>query len=128
MGPPPPEGPRVDGPTVSGGVARGRLLPNTAAPREGERVEVLFAAAGSVVEHILSGSLARPLDFRQDHPEWVVVLAGGAVVDIAGERVELSAGDWIVIPTDTAHRVVSTDVGTEWLAVHLPPDTPPAHV
>ncbi len=120
MGSSPPQDPRLTPAPALGDVIRGRLLPPAAAPPEGERVDVLLSAGGTVIEHILSGSLRRPVEFRQDHVEWVVVLAGGAQLEVAGETVDLSAGEWIVIPTETPHRVMSTQAGTEWLAVHLP--------
>ena len=101
------------------GVVRGRLLPATAAPSTGERVEILLSDNGTVVEQILSGSLVEPIDFRRDHVEWVVVLSGHAVLEVSGERIELADGDWVVIPSGAAHRVVSTRAGTRWLAVHL---------
>ncbi len=120
MGSSGPEDPRVTPPPAPGDIVRGRLLPTTSAPREGERVDVLVSAEDTIIEHILSGSLARPVEFLQDHIEWVVVLAGGAQLDVAGERVDLSPGEWVLIPAETPHRVMSTQAGTEWLAVHLP--------
>lgn len=74
-----------------------------------------------MVEHILSGRVDGPADYLQAHAEWVTVLAGGAVVDVGGETVELGPGDWVVLPADVAHRVVRVEDGTSWLAVHLPP-------
>ena len=108
-------------------LARGRLRGSSAAPLVGERVETLVSDEGVVIEQILSGSLAAPAEFRQDHDEWVVVLGGSAVVDVGGERVELCDGDWLVVPRDVVHRVLDTTPGTSWLAVHLPPGSPGSH-
>lgn len=74
-----------------------------------------------VVEQILSGELAGPVDFQQEHDEWVVVLAGVAVLEIDGEPVDLRPGDWVLLPAGTAHRLVRTEPGTNWLAVHVQP-------
>ncbi len=76
--------------------------------------------AGVRIEHILSGELEAPVAYRQDHDEWVVVLAGGAVLEVGGEHLSLSEGEWVLLPRQVAHRLISTVPGTEWLAVHAP--------
>ena len=57
--------------------------------------------------------------YDQDHDEWVVLLKGRAELDIATERVVLEPGAWLMIPAHVTHRVVSTEHGTVWLAVHM---------
>ena len=74
-----------------------------------------------VVEHILSGRVDGPTDHLEVRDEWVAVLAGGAVLDVGGETVELAVCDWVLLPAGVPHRVVRVDEGTSWLAVHLPP-------
>ena len=74
------------------------------------------------MEQILSGELEEPPDYRQDQDEWVVVLSGSATLDVDGERLELGAGDWVLLPAGTPHRLARTERGTTWLAVHLHPD------
>jgi cupin 2 domain-containing protein len=81
----------------------------------------VVAAGGVRIEEILSGELEVPVTYRQDHDEWVVVLAGGAVLDVDGETVTLSVGEWILLPRGVVHRLVSTVPGTHWLAVRIPP-------
>ena len=56
-----------------------------------------------------------PQDYLQDHDEWVVLLAGGATVDVDGESA--SPNDWLVLPARVPHRLVRTEQGTVWLAV-----------
>jgi cupin 2 domain-containing protein len=51
--------------------------------------------------------------------EWVAVLAGAAVLDLDGERLDLGPGDWAFLPAGVSHTVVETAAGTSWLAVHL---------
>jgi cupin 2 domain-containing protein len=104
--------------------ARGRLAPAASAPSDGERIDTLVAS-GVTIEHILSGRLDSPISYRQDRDEWVVVLEGSAELEIAGDVVALAAGDWILLPATTPHRVLRTNPGTRWLAVHFDP-TPPA--
>jgi cupin 2 domain-containing protein len=104
-------------------VPRGRLHPPDDAPAAGEQIESVALLSGIRVEQILSGELTGPADYLQDHDEWVVVLSGGAVLEIDGGEVRLSTGEWIVLPAGIPHRLVRTDRGTNWLAVHAPSPT-----
>jgi cupin 2 domain-containing protein len=99
--------------------SRGRLRDGAAAPASGEAVESLLALPGVAIEQILSGALDAPLDFRQEHDEWVVLLSGSASLVVAGADVELEAGDWLFLPAGVQHSVVSTAPGSSWLAVHV---------
>ena len=98
---------------------RGRLRDAAAAPETGEEVVRLLARQGVVVEQILSGSLESRLDYRQEHDEWVVLLAGHATLVVGGEHVELNAGDWLFLPALVEHTLVTTASGSSWLAVHV---------
>jgi cupin 2 domain-containing protein len=102
-------------------VTRGRLADRATAPERGECTDEIVRHRNLVVEQILSGTLDGPSDYVQEQDEWVVVVAGGAVLDIDGERLDLAARDWVLLPAGTPHRLVSTEPGTEWLAVHLWP-------
>jgi uncharacterized cupin superfamily protein len=84
----------------------------------GERAEEITRLGGVSVEQILSGAVSAPVDFDQDHDEWVVVLAGDALLEVASERVSLATGDWVLLPARTPHRLVETSPGTSWLALH----------
>lgn len=87
-------------------------------PDTGEDFHDLVTMGGARIEHIVS-SAAPDLQVQvQDWDEWVLVLAGRAELDLLGTRVELSAGDWVVIEAGTPHRVLMTSPGTHWLAVH----------
>lgn len=99
---------------------RGRLLPPGDAPAVGERMEELARVAGVLVEHILSGELGAPVDYNQAHDEWVLVLSGRARLDVGSEHLELTGGDWVMLPAHVPHRLVETEAGTSWLAVHAP--------
>jgi cupin 2 domain-containing protein len=72
-----------------------------------------------LVEQILSGRVDVPSDHLERRDEWVTVLAGGAILDVDGEQVELGPGDWVLLPADVPHRVTQVDEGTSWLAFHL---------
>lgn len=97
--------------------AHGRLAGGGDAPGAGENTVVVARTDGFVVEQILSGTLDAPQGYEQDHDEWVVVLAGGAVLEVEGVAHELIAGDWWLLPAGTPHRLVRTHPGTSWLAV-----------
>jgi cupin 2 domain-containing protein len=107
-------------------VAHGRLLSPSAAPEHGERTEGVASVAGAVIEQIVSGALAGPVDYDQDHDEWALVLAGAAVLEVAGVRLDLTAGDWVLLPAHVPHRLVHVAPGTNWLTVRggPPADTP----
>ena len=101
------------------GYRRGRLREPSEAPASGELADEVVAFENAVVEQILSGRLDAPADYLQAHDEWVVVLAGGAVLEVGGERVELEARDWLLLPAGLPHRLLATEPGTSWLALHL---------
>lgn len=98
---------------------RGELAPATDAPDTGERIDPLVDTDGAIIEHILSGQLTHPVEYVQDRDEWVLVLEGSAMLDIEGEPTTVSAGEWLLLPATTRHRLLRTDPGTRWLAVHL---------
>ena len=93
-----------------------------------EEVVELVGRGDVRIERIVSTGQATPEDepYRQDHDEWVLLLAGAARVwlDGRGERT-LAPGDAILIPAGTMHRVAWTDPDepTVWLAVHFGGDT-----
>jgi cupin 2 domain-containing protein len=95
----------------------GRLDSADAAPAEGEATVELVRTTRFAVEQILSGALAGPEDYDQDHDEWVVVLAGAARLEVDGVTHDLGVGDWWLLPAGTKHRLVHTEPGTSWLAV-----------
>jgi cupin 2 domain-containing protein len=98
---------------------RGQLREGSTAPRAAEDVDRLLEQDGVVVEQILSGTLAAPVDYRQEHDEWVVLLEGHATLLVDGERVELNARDWLYVPALVEHTLVSTTPGSSWLAIHI---------
>jgi cupin 2 domain-containing protein len=103
---------------------RGSILPADAAPEVGERVVPLSSGEDWRIEQILSGVLAEPVDDLLDHEEWVLVVEGSALMEVDGRPVGLARGDWIRLGPGIPHRVLTTQPGTSWLAVHLPPGTP----
>ena len=80
------------------------------------------------LERIVSNGHASPAGywFDQDENEWVVLLAGGAALEVAGEAelIVLQPGDCFLIPAHLKHRVAWTDsrTPTVWLALHFQTD------
>jgi cupin 2 domain-containing protein len=100
-------------------IQRGRLAGRPAGPLRGEDIVEIARMGPVVIEQILSGERDAPSEFLQDHDEWVVVLAGAAVLEVGDTPLDLGEGDWVVIPAGVRHRVVDNAAGTVWLAVHL---------
>lgn len=107
--------------SISFSPLRGSLRPGTDVPAAGERIEEVLAVGNVVVEQILSGPDVDPADYLQDSDEWITLLAGAAVLDVGGERVELGPGDWVLLPAGVPHRLVEVESGSNWLAVHVHP-------
>lgn len=77
------------------------------------------------IERIVSKGHITPAGqwYDQAWDEWVIVLQGRAtlVYERGQQTVNLTAGDFLLIPAHTRHRVEWTPHGinTVWLAVHL---------
>ena len=98
-------------------VTHGRLRRPDAAPTTGEETHRLAELGPVVVDQILSGRLDGPVDYRQDTDEWVLVLDGGATLEVGGRRMHLEPGHWVLLPAGTPHCLVETQPGTNWLTV-----------
>jgi cupin 2 domain-containing protein len=72
-----------------------------------------------VIQQILSGRLPAPVAYDQPEDEWVVVLSGAAVLEVGPQgRMDLTGGDWVLLPAHVPHRLVDTRPGTSWLTLH----------
>ncbi|MBK8637564.1 MAG: cupin domain-containing protein [Chromatiaceae bacterium] len=98
---------------------------NSPAPVFGESCEDLWRQANLRVERISSSASPDPGLYDQEQDEWVMLVEGRAVLEVAGRRVPLSPGDHLVIPAHTPHRVLETHPEPRclWLAVHFYPAT-----
>jgi cupin 2 domain-containing protein len=76
------------------------------------------------LERIISRGQTTPQGewYDQDKDECVILLTGAAKIQFYGEPelIDLSPGDYIIIPAHKKHRVEWTDENTEtiWLALH----------
>ena len=74
------------------------------------------------LEHILSHGEPTAVNYwyDQQQPEWVVLLRGKAKLKFEGdEMLELTAGDFILIPARSKHRVESCSYDALWMALHF---------
>lgn len=101
--------------------AHGRLVPQSSAPDHGERAERVVRIGNVEIEQIVSGALPGPVDYDQEHDEWALVLAGAAVLEVGGRRLDLGANDWVLLPAQVPHRLVHVAPGTNWLTVRIGP-------
>ena len=97
----------------------GNLLVDAIAPGEGERFDTLLVHRSLVIERIVSSAAVSPTEYVQTQDEWVVLLQGEATLEVAGEVVDLHAGDYVFLPAETPHTVRRVSQGALWLAVHL---------
>ncbi len=76
------------------------------------------------IERIVSHGHTTPIGAWYDQPwdEWVLLLQGAAILAYEdGTKVKLQAGDYVLIPAQTRHRVEWTqpEAKTIWLAIHF---------
>ncbi|MGB5736488.1 MAG: cupin domain-containing protein [Thiohalocapsa sp.] len=102
------------------------LFANLPRPSAGEVFGDLLRCRNLRIERIVSSPKPEPTLYDQPQDEWVLLVQGAASLEIAGEQVDFTAGDYLFIPAHTPHRVVATsaDPHCVWLAVHLDPDRP----
>jgi cupin 2 domain-containing protein len=90
-----------------------------------ELVEPLARGDAVLVERIVStGQATAPGEWlEQDRDEWVALLQGRAELGFSdGSTLALAAGDALLVPAGTPHRVERTSAEPPciWLAVHAP--------
>lgn len=91
-------------------------------PATGERFETLASLRNVHIERITSSEHPEPTLYVQEQDEWVVLLAGEAVLEVDGQLEELGAGDYLLLRAGVPHRVLRASHGALWLAVHVHSD------
>lgn len=103
--------------TVSGG----NFFASLPDASNGEVVQALLERSDLRIERIVSRGQVTGWCV-QEWDEWVLLLAGSARLECAGEETvrEMSPGDYLCIPSGCRHRVAWTeeDKVTVWLAIH----------
>lgn len=97
----------------------GNLFVDALPPLEGERTETLLTQRNLVIERTVSSADVTPHEYVQSQDEWVVLLRGNAILNVAGEIVELNAGDYLFLLAGLPHRIQHVSEGALWLAVNL---------
>ncbi len=100
----------------------GNLFRNLPTETDKEVFEILHQRGGTKIERILSHGEATPEGqwYDQGWDEWVIIEQGtGALEFEDGTRHHMAKGDYLLIPKNTKHRVISTETNTIWLAIHL---------
>lgn len=97
----------------------GNLYDDALPPATGERFDTLLSHRCLVIERIVSTSKIASTEYVQEQDEWVVLLHGTALLDVAGREVPLRPGDYLFLPSRTPHTVLQVSDGALWLAIHL---------
>jgi cupin 2 domain-containing protein len=84
----------------------------------------LFKSNNCLVEKIISTGQATPENewLEEDSDEWVVLLQGDSEINfLSGENFQMGKGDYLLIPSNTKHRVERTSKNPPciWLALHI---------
>ena len=85
-----------------------------------EQFVELLRTGSARLEHILSCGQASESGFwyDQSEDEWVMLLAGEAILEFENGSLSLVAGDSLLIPAGQRHRVASVSQDAIWLALH----------
>ncbi len=84
-----------------------------------ESFEKLLSHKNISIERIVSKSFKNGSWMLQNHDEWVVLLKGDALLEFKDRNVSLKSGDYILIKSHEAHRVLNTSESALWLAIHI---------
>ena len=88
-------------------------------PDRDESFDTLLEHKNIKVVRIVSSDNIDDKEYCQEEDEWVVVLEGSTVLEMNDEEFSLKRGDYIFIPSETKHKVLSAKKGTLWLALHI---------
>ncbi len=89
------------------------------APKHCERFDTLLEHKNIKIIRILSSEDVHHGLYDQEEDEWVVLLEGSARLEVDGKELTLRRGESLFLPAHTPHRILSTERGTLWLAVHI---------
>ncbi|MEA1953358.1 MAG: cupin domain-containing protein [Campylobacterota bacterium] len=92
---------------------------NYTTPKTDETFTTLLKHKNIKINHIVSSSNVKPMEYIQDEDEWLVLLEGEALLLIENKEKKLFKGDTLFIPAKTTHKVLKTSDGTVWLTVHI---------
>ena len=105
-------------------IKRGNIYSKIPNVKDKEIFQTLFANKLLKIERIVSRGQVTPKGkwLKEAHDEWVIVLKGESKLRFSknSSLIKLKAGDYVLIPANTSHRVEWTSLRekTIWLAVH----------
>jgi len=88
-------------------------------PNIGEDFTTLFEKEKIKIVRIVSSDTLETKEYCQEEDEFVLLLEGSAKLDLDGRVVALNRGDTLYIPAKSKHKVLATDKGTLWIAIHF---------
>jgi len=88
-------------------------------PSIGEDFTTLFENKKIKIVRIVSSDKLEFVEYCQEEDEFVLLLEGSAKLDLEGRVVTLNRGDTLYIPAKSKHKVLATDKGTLWIAIHF---------
>ena len=101
---------------------RGRLGEHAGGNPGEESFTTLVGRRDFELEEIVSRGAASPANFwyDQERCEWVLLAKGEATLRFEDQGImELKAGEHLLIPAGTRHRVESTSADAVWVALHF---------
>jgi len=86
-----------------------------------ERFIPIVEGPGFRLERIVSNGATSPPGswYDQDVAEWVALVQGRATIEFEDGRLELKAGDSLLIPAHSKHRVTEASADAMWVALHF---------
>lgn len=87
-------------------------------PETGETFETLLTNDDVTIELIVSSEQPEPVLYHQQKDEAVLLIQGKATLWVDGKHITMLPGDFLHIPAQTPHKVLETENGTRWLAIH----------
>jgi cupin 2 domain-containing protein len=88
-------------------------------PKDGEIFEILYKQKDIEITHILSSSNLDDHLYNQNKDEFVILLEGGALLEMDGKEVDLKKGEYIFIKAHTKHKILRCENGSHWLAIYI---------
>lgn len=88
-------------------------------PQQGETFSTLLNHPKVKIVRIVSSDELGEKEYIQEEDEWVLLLEGEAKLLLNRKEVTLKKGDSLFIPALIPHQVLSAQMGTLWIALHI---------
>ncbi len=100
---------------------KGNIFDPVEGSGQDELIIALLERTGFKLEQIVSNGRGSDPDFWYDQKgdEWVLLARGQAELEFDQESLSMKAGDYLLIPDHTRHRVASCSPDALWLALNM---------